>query len=707
MATLQKIRTRAGLLVAIVIGISLGAFILGDMLQSSSSILQRNQMEIGEVNGESIQYPDFQRQVEELGDIYKQNGQQNQLDENTWAQVREQTWQTNLRDVIMQDVYDDLGIEVSSDELFDMIQGNNLHPIIQQLFRDPNTGMVDRGAVVRFLKNLETGVSADQRAYWLYIEKQIAEDRAQTKYSGLVGKGLYVTSYDAKNSLEAKDKSVNFDYIGLNFSTVADSQVVVTESDLKTYFNNHKEDYKQQKTRKIEYITYPVKPSASDYKDAEGWINDIKSDFENTSDNAQFVNSNSDVNYDDTWFTKETLPANIGTWIYDEGAEVNAVLGPYFENESYVLAKVNAIEMMPDSVKARHILLSVNTQQEFAPMQALADSLKSAIEGGSDFATLARTFSTDQGSAIMGGDLGWFGRGQMVKPFEEAAFNNKKNEVTVVPSQFGIHIIQTTDRGKLSKQVQVAYLVRKVQPSTRTYQDTYAIASKFVGENTSGDDFQSAVTEQKLNKRVITVGENDRQIVGLENGRTLIRAAYDSEVGDIIKNSQGSPIFELGDNFVVAVLTQATEEGEAELADVKDRVELSVVKEKKSEYLINKAKTAMEGKTDLQVIAAELNSTVKNATNVNFGTFSIPGLGLEPAVIGTVTTLDVDKISAPIAGNNGVYIVKVTSVNNSGNDDVNAEQMRMAQTMKTRSASQAYQAHREVADVVDKRAKFY
>ncbi len=707
MATLQKIRTKAGLLVAIVIGFSLAAFILGDMLQGGSSIFQRNQMEIGEINGESIQYPDFQRQVEDLGAIYKRNSQQNQLDDNTWVQIREQTWQSNVRNIVMQDIYDNLGVDVSSEELFDMIQGSNLHPIIQQLFRNPNTGQVDRATVVRFLKNLEAGVSPDDRAYWLYIENQFAEERTQTKYSNLVGKGLYVTSSEAKNSVEAKNKKVNFDYIALNYSTVADSQVVVTENDLKSYFNLHKDDYKQEKTRKIDYITYPVNPSSADFKDAENWINDIKSDFENATDNIQFVNSNSDVSFDNTWYKKENLPENIGTWIFDEGAEVNDVFGPFFENNTYTLAKLHALEMMPDSVQARHILLTVNTQEEVASKQALADSLKTAIDNGSDFAELARQYSTDQGSAIMGGDLGWFGRGQMVKPFEEAAFNNAKNEVTVVASQFGIHIVQTTERGKLTKQAQVANLIRNVQPSTKTYQDTYALASKFVGENRSGEDFETAVTEEKLNKRTITVGENDRQIVGLENARILIREAFNTDVGDMILTTQGSPIFELGDNFVIAVVSQATEEGIAELDEVRSRIELSVIKEKKSEYLVNKANATMQGKTDLDEIAGELNTTVKNASNIDFNSFSIPGLGVEPAVVGTVATLDVDQISSPVSGSNGVYILKVTSENISGDEDLGAEQTRLAQNSAFRANSQAYEVQREAADIVDKRSKFY
>ena len=256
MATLQKIRTKAGLLVAIVIGISLAAFVLGDMLSSGSSLFQKSQMEVGEIDGESIQYPDFQKKLEELGEIYKMNSQQTQLDENTWVQVREQTWQNMVRDIVMGDVYKKLGIEISSDELFDMLQGTNLHPIIQQMFSNPNTGQVDRGAVVRFLKNLETGVAPEQRDYWFYLEQQIVKERVQSKYNNMVGKGLFVTSEEAQNSLTAKNNQINFEYVSLVHSSVADSQVVVNEKDLKEYYNANENIYTEERIRKIEFITY-------------------------------------------------------------------------------------------------------------------------------------------------------------------------------------------------------------------------------------------------------------------------------------------------------------------------------------------------------------------------------------------------------------------------------------------------------------------
>jgi peptidyl-prolyl cis-trans isomerase D len=709
MATLQTIRTKAGVLVAIVIGISLAAFILGDMLQSGSSLFQRDRLEIAKIKGESVQYPEFQQQAEELGEIYKMNTQQNQLDEENWVQIREQTWQNIVREKIMDDVYKELGITVSSEEMFDMLQGTNLHPIVQQLFRNPNTGQVDRGAVVRFLQNLETGVSPEQREYWLYLEKQIAKERIQTKYNNLVGKGLYVTSQEAEKKLKEIGKEINFDYIMLATGSVADSQITVTEKDLKDYYNFHQDDYEQEKNRTIEYITYPVEPSEKDFQEAEEWINDIVQDFSSTNDNVSFVNSNSDVGFDDTWYKKEDLPEDIATWIFETDVEVNSVLGPYFEDNAYKLAKLHASEMMPDSVKARHILLEVNSQEELASKQELADSLKTAIENGSNFNTLAMEFSTDRGSAMKGGELGWFSRGQMDKPFEEAAFNNEINEISVVTSQYGIHIIQTTERGKETRQVQVAYLVRKVVPSTETYQNVYAEASKFAGNNTTKKEFDAAIAEQDLNKKVASVKENDRKIEGLENARPLIRAAYDSEAGEMIQDSQGSTIFDLGDNFVIATLVSAKEEGIADFETVKQRVELAVLKQKKTDFLMNKMKTAREGKNDLDSIASELGTEIKTATNINFNSMSIPGAGMEPVLTGTAFSLERGEISEPVAGNNGVFIVEVTSIDETDEQDadVKDEQMRLAMDLTYRAYSQAYEAHRKNVEIIDKRSKFY
>lgn len=707
MATLQKIRTRGGVLVAIIIGLALFAFILGDLFQSGSSILQRNQMEIGSIDGETIQYPDFQRQVEELGEIYKSNTGQTQLDEQTWVQVREQTWQNLMRDKIMGDVYDNLGLAVSSQELFDMLQGNNPHQIVQQIFTNPETGMFDRNAVVNFLKNLETGVSPEQKSYWLYLEKQILAEQLQSKYHNLINKALYVTGPEAQQSLEAKNKKVSLELVALRQDVIADSLVKVTAGELSEYYEAHKNDFKDEKTRTIEYVTFQVVPSTSDFANAEKWINEIRADFSNAPDNVQFVNSNSDVSFDGTWHKMNTLGDSLGSWIFAKGAAVNELYGPYFENNSYKLAKLHASEMLPDSVQARHILLRVNSAAEVASVQALADSLKNVIDKGGDFAELARLYSTDTGSAINGGDLGWFSRGMMVKPFEDAAFSSKVNEVKIVTSQFGLHLVQTTRLSAPSRQVQVAILERTVTPSTQTYQTTYALAGKFTSENVTKAEFDAAVDKEKLYKRTAVLRENDLTIPGFENSRMLIRAAFSGKTGTILKNTDGSPIFELGDNFVVATLTGATEEGISPFGNVKGRVELAVQQDKKKDLLAERMKAAAEGKTDMYAIASALGSQVTIASAVDFNSMTLPDYGMEPRVIGTAVTMEPNVVSPPLKGNSAVFLIKVTSAEESGDTNVEAEKVRLLQNLGFRANMQAFEVLKDKVEVVDKRPKFY
>lgn len=705
MATLQNIRNRGSLMIAIVIGLALGAFILGDMLNSGSNLMKPSQMKIAEIDGESIQYPDFQRKVEELSEIYKMNTQQNQIDENTWEQIREQVWQGYLQEIILGKVTGDLGIAVTAEELFDLVQGNSPHPIIQQLFRDPQTGAVDKSSILVFLKSLETNATPQNKSYWLYIENQIQQDRIRTKYNNLVAKGLYVTSEEAKRSLEAKNKSANFQYVVLPYSSIADSAVKVSDSELKDYYNKNKDEYKQEKTRKIEYVTFQVLPSAADFAATQKWINDSKMEFATVADNEQYVNVNSDTRFDPAFYKKEELSPEMAEWAFN--AQPNDFYGPYLENEEYKLAKIDQFKMLPDSVQASHILINPQTLGSVERAQALVDSLKNVIEQGQSFADLAVRYSEDPGSATKGGDLGWFGRRQMVPEFEEAAFTGEVNKLYIVGTRFGFHLIKPTKKGKEINQVRIATLSRKVTPSTETYQKIYSETSKFASENQSLSDFNKAIVEQKLNKKVAVLKENDREVTGLESSRQLVRAAFTGDKGEVLVNNEGSTIFEFGNNFVIAALTEATEEGNSTFEEAKIRVELAVRKNKKAQLLAEKLKDAASGQSDLGSVASKVSAQVQEATGVNFTSFSIPAVGFEPALTGTVCSLSEGKISAPIEGNNGVYLAKVTSFTTTTNTDVKSEKLMMAQSLGYRAGSLVFESLRKVVDVEDKRAKFY
>jgi peptidyl-prolyl cis-trans isomerase D len=692
-------------MIAIVIGLALGAFILGDMLNSGSKLMRPSQMEIAEINGESVQYPDFQRKVDELSEIYKRNSRQTQIDENTWEQIREQVWQGYLQENILNKASEKLGITVTTEELFDLVQGSNPHPIIQQMFKNPKTGEVDKSTLIQFLKTLETTATPEQKSYWLYIENQIKQDKLRTKYNTLVSKGLYVTSSEAKKSLEAKNRNASFQYLLLNYSTISDAAVTISDSELKEYYNKHKDLYKQEKTRKIEYITFDVLPSAADNAATQKWVTDNKADFAAATDNAQYVNVNSDTRFDPGFFKKEELPANIAEWAFT--AKPGDCYGPYFENNEYKLVKIDQFKMLPDSVQASHILINPQTIGSIEKARALVDSLKRNIELGGSFAEAAMKYSEDPGSKLKGGDLGWFKRKQMVPEFEEAAFSGEINKLYIVGTQFGFHLIKTTKKGKETNQVRIATLSRKVVASTETYQKAYSETSKFASENQSLEAFNKAVISQKLDKKMATVKENDREVPGLDQSRALVRAAFNADKGKMLVNNEGSTIFEFGNKFVVGAMTEATEEGSSSFEEAKIRVDLAVRKEKKAQMLAEKVKSAASGQTDLASIASRLSTEVKDGSSVNFNTYSIPSAGFEPAVIGTVCNLAEGKISAPIEGNAGIYLVKVTSVVNNADVNIKGEKERLAQSLGYRVGSQVFESLKKMVDIQDKRAKFY
>ncbi len=702
MATLQNIRNRGSLMIAIVIGLALGAFILGDMLSSGNNLMKPSQMKIAEIDGESIQYPDFQKKVEELSEVYKMNTQQTQIDENTWEQIREQVWQGYLQENIIGKATDKLGITVSSEELFDLVQGNNPHPIIQQLFKNQQTGQVDKSTIIQFLKSLETNATPAQKSYWLYIENQIKQDKLRTKYSNLISKGLYVTTDEAKKSLISKNKSASFQYVVLPYSSVTDSEVKVSDDELKTYYNKHKDEYKQEKTRKIEYVTFEVLPSEADKTATEKWLTDSKVEFSTVTDNAQYINVNSDTRFDPSFSKREELSPSIGAWAFS--AQPGDFYGPYVENGEYKLAKLDQFKMLPDSVQASHILINPQTIGSVEKAQALVDSLKRNIELGGSFAEAAMKYSEDPGSKLKGGDLGWFKRKQMVPEFEEAAFAGEVNKLYVVGTRYGFHLIKPTKKGKETNQVRVAILSKKVEPSTETYQMVYSQTSKFASENQTLEAFNKAVIEQKLDKKIATLKENDREVTGLESSRQIIRAAFTADQGKILVNNEGSSIFEFGNKFVIASLTGSTEDGLSTFEEAKIRVDLVVRKEKKAQVLADKFKSAG---SDLASVASKFSTGVKDASGVNFTSFSIPSLGFEPAVIGTVCSLPEGKVSAPIEGNNGVYLTKVTSFTTNTDTDLKGEKNRIAQSLGSRAGSQVFESLKKVTEIVDKRAKFY
>ena len=655
MAIIETIRNRAGILIAVIIGLSLLAFIMGDFLESGRFLIAGSRNEIARIAGKSVTYQEYQQKVDEFTEIYKNNTNQTSPDESATENIREQAWRQLIQDYVVKEELNKLGVTVSSDELSDMIQGANPHPIIKQLFTNPQTGEMNKSSLFQFLKAMVEGqVEEKQKAYWLYIEKQIENERMLSKYSSLISKGLNVTNYQVEEENKNMSHKVSFSYVIRRFNEVLDSSIKATPSEMKNYYNDHQKEFKQEAARSLEYVVFEVKPSDEDFKNAETWINSIVEDFKNAADIKPFVNANSDQPFDDKNYKLGELPDTINNFMFK--AKVGDIFGPYYKDNAFKISRLAEINQLPDSVKARHILIRIQGQDEAALNKAksLADSLKTLVKNGRDFAELAKSFSID-GSASKGGDLGWFKEGAMVKPFNDACFNGKKGDLVVVESQFGVHLIQILDKGKEVKKVKVATVVRKVQPSEKTFQAVYAKASQFAGMNNTAAKFDKAITDQGLIiKYAQDLRPNDNRITGLESPREMIRWAFDAKLSDISKP------FELNDRFVIAKVTKVSEEGIAPLETIIPQLQLNVYKDLKSHKLAEEMKNS-QAKT-LEELASKFNTQVKEASGVSFSSSSINGIGFEPKVIAAVTTLEPNKLSDPIEGVNGVYIVKVTSV---------------------------------------------
>ena len=701
MATLEKIRNRAGIGITIIIGLALAAFVLGDAVKSGSSIMRGSQQEIAKIAGKSVDYKEFQKKVDDLSDIYKMNQGSTSIDQKMTEQIREQTWMGLVRNLTMQDIYENLGIAVTPNELFDLVQGENPHAIIQNLFRDQKTGTVNRQALIQFLKYQQNNSTGPEHNYWLFVENQIQEERSFTKYNNLLTKGIYTTTDEAKQSIEGKNKKVDIEYVGKPFSSITDNEVSVSQAEAEKYYETHKEKYKQEASREIEYLVFPVVASKSDEDKVVKWINDIKTEFAAAENATAYVNVNSDKQFDASFYKKSELTSPIAEFAFS-GKEGD-IYGPYKEGQSWKLCKIQKFEDLPDSVSARHILIKVTAQAELANAKKTIDSLKHVITLGGDFAALARKYSSDGGSAVKGGELGWFKRGTMVKPFDDASFFGKVNDYQVVTSQFGVHLLQVTKRGNTAKNVQLATIVRNIEPSSQTYQQSYSVASKFASENRDIKAFRSAVTAQGLNKRLATLSEADKEVSGLENSRLLVRAAFKAELGQPVMSSEGTPVFELGTQFVVGVLSSIQEKGYSPFNLVKPTIELAIRTDKKAEQLVQK----MSGKTDLNSIASALGTTVGKAQGIDFEFYSIPGIGIEPAIAGAVSVLEQGAVSKPIIGMNGVYVVKAVDVKKGTNTDLAAEKMQSKMALGYRVTAQAFEALKENAAILDKRAKFY
>jgi peptidyl-prolyl cis-trans isomerase D len=702
MATLQTIRNRAGVLVAIVIGLSLLAFILNDLIYSNKLFNRGQSTDVAEINGNTISVKEYESLVNELTENYLRNTQKETVpDESTTQQIRDQAWDMIVTNYVLANSLPDLGIAVHPDELQDMVVGSNIDPQILQIpiFKNQTTGQFDPNLVRQFISNMDKDKTGNARLSWVAFEKELEHQRLLTKYYNAVKKGMYITTVEAKQAAEEASSVSDIQMVVKHYSEVSDSSLAVNDDEIKKYYDEHQYLFEQEASRDIDYIIFDVTPSTADMQALQQKMQDIKNRFTTADNVEEFVNQNSDVPYSDSYFAKGELSPVIDSIIFTSNS--GFIYGPYIDGSNYLIAKLVDFKNLPDSVHARHILISPSEKRSKEQAKSLADSIKNLLNKGADFASLVMQYSDDKGSVKDTGNLKWFKQNVMVKPFEKAAFEAKKGEYVIAETQFGYHIIQVLEKSKDVKKAEVVFIQWKIEPSSTTYQTMQNKSYQFAGVNNTIDKFNKAIAAEGLEKRVASgLKTTDRTIAGFDNAREIIRWAFKGKKGDV------SAPFEFPDKFVVAALTEVREKGFAPIEQIKEQLTSLVKKDKKAQRFIDEFKKNA-GLGNLQAISGKMNSPVVDATGISFASFSLPGVGIEPNVIAASATIPKAVLSKPIKGNNGVFMIYVTNRNVQPVGNYKQTQFQMAYDVQTRVDYQAFEALKKLADIQDNRIQFY
>lgn len=696
MSVIQRIRDKGAWIIFGIIALALIAFILQDGVKRGGNAFSNNSI-VGKVNGVAITRAEFEETLKMQEQMYAQQGAQRE-------QLIGSSWQAKVEELVLQQEYNKLGLMVSPKELSDILFGEN-SPLRQQ-FTDPKTGEFKVEEARAAVANLKKSKNAEQiKAVNEQLINPAIEQGLRTKYQALLIQSSYVpkwmvTKQDADNASIA-----SISYVFAPYQSVSDSAVKVSDDEINAYVSKHKSEFtKTEETRNIAYVAFSAAPTAADSANALNSIMSLKDEFQTASDIPAFITkSGSEMPFYNSYFSKARMQqSNKDTLVR---IPVGTVFGPYLDANNYVLAKMVSTKQWPDSAKVRHILIgTVNPQngqqiRDDSTAKKLADSIEVAIKGGANFDELVKKYSDDGGSKEKGGVYEFFEQGKMVLPFNDFAFDKPVGSKGVVKTDFGYHYMEVLAQKNVNPVYKIAYIAKPIQAGTETISTANNAAAQF--SVSSKDPKSFSANAMKANKPVLSVNDikqNDFALVGLGSNRQMVRWVYEHKNGDV------SEPFEMGDQYLVAVITAVNKAGLMSASEARQAVEPIVRNEKKAKQIID---TKMKGGS-LEAMASSLGTIVSHADSIRFMNPFIPGIGSEPKVIGAAfNKANIGKVSEAFGGNMGVFAVKAeqTAMAPSAQD---LETLKTSLLQSAKMASyRSLEALKKDAKITDNRAKFY
>lgn len=696
MALISKIREKTALVVGFV-ALGLFLFIAADIFTSSSGLLGRENTEVGEIAGKDISIQEYQQAIEEMKYNFSANTGRNPS-EREMNSIRQQAWDKLIADIAFADQFEELGINVTENELVDMVQGNNITPEIRQAFTNPETGEFNRDQVIAYLQNLPQ-LEPQQQVAWQVFENNLRTGRRRIKYDNLITYSDYITNQEAKQQYIAENTVAEVKYLYVPFYAISDTAIDVTDAQLQAYLDKHKKDFKVEQGRTIRYVSFSVAPSSEDSTYFMDEIEQLKTNFASASNDSSFASINTDVGQAYNTYAPGQIPAQLQDVELQEGE----VYGPYINNEAYTLYKVS--EITQDTVayaKASHILFKTENVEEAEARQKAQNVLNQLINGA-DFAEMAREHSEDV-TASRGGDLGWFPEGRMVAEFEDAIFSGNGAGLIrkLIKSDYGYHIINVTE-APTDQAYKVASIIRELYPSDATRDQAYRKADYFASSVDDVESFNAQAQEDALTVQTAeNISASSQSVRGLGDARELVRWAYnDASLGQI------SQVFELDNAYVVAVLTGETEAGTASLQSVRDEVATKVRAEQQGKQIVDKLK-GLSGSLDEIASAFGTDASVYSSSDLKMSSNTLPNVGFAPKAIGRAFALKEGEISEPIEGENGVVMIQLETLTKAPEiADYSSYKEQLQQQANQRSGFNIAEVVREFSNIEDERYKFY
>ena len=723
MSVIQKIRDKYARWAVVAIALSLLGFILMDAFAGRGSIFSGQNTTVGKIDGKTIDYHEFARKVDVTEKFQKEQGYDQ--GEAGRSQIIQSVWDQEVNDVLLAKQYQELGLAVSDKELRDMLYGANPPQDLRQRFSDPNTGVYNGVQAQQFISQIrKQGTQQDKDQLNQYLES-LEKDRLQTKYTSLLANSVFFPKWflekrNVDNSLMAK-----VSFVSVPYSSVSDSTVKVTDAEIKEYINNHKNQFEQQEeTRSISYVSFSAAPNSADSAATKEALMELKPRFDTVTNYETFLSRNSAMPFYGGFISKAAIQQPNKDSILS--APVGVVYGPYLDagqHGTYVLSKIIAARVLPDTVKVRHVLVATHQQMqtgELVPVRDdasakhLVDSLQALHKSGTSFDTLVAKFSDDPGSKSTGGVYDNVTTGRMVPAFNDFIFTHKTGETGVVKTDYGYHYVEILSQKGSSPAYKIAYLAKPIVASQETENTAQNAATVFAGDSRNekafNENWEKNLRAKGINKLSATdIHALDFSIQGLSGtSRKLVKDIFEADRGDVI----GPEL--IGDAYVVAIVTEIDPKGLASVHRVRPMVEPILRNKKKAEQI----KKNIGQFSSLEDVASKTSQQVQTIDSVRFSGASNM-LGYEPKVLGAAfNPANKDKVvKEPIPGQAGVYVLRVDQTSTVPVETASIEDQRHMLEQQTRQRLMSMMQYgggnpfieplKKAANIKDNRAKFF